>query len=748
MRILKLTDPRAAYVVGLALIVVMITFQFVGTRFLAAQQEVAALEINLTGRQRMLSQRIALEVEQLNHLNGSASVEDVARQRSIILACVDLMEMSHVALRSRNADTLREVLDMGAGCLLPSLDAPSINKSEPLIIEDAPILAQFVSMARAVGLGEVAVDDIDLEFVSRETLVALLAQLNSLTDQAQENAIEQVNLFLIISWVLLVLLIISEVVIIFRPMARSVEENIQKLRAANAQLGRNEKRLHDFATTGVHHFWETDADHRFTWISAAKANSKPFDKHHLLGKRRWDAPGVLDDADSADWQAHRAALDSRSRFANFEYQVTHIDGSVTWWRVHGRPCFDGYGVFTGYRGTSLDVTEEKQAEIQSRQSERMSALGQLTAGVAHDFNNLLSVIRGNAELIDLEADPKERHKNISEIVSSVERGASLTARLLAFGRVQILKAEPIEVGAFLQNMSDLLGRTLGENFAIHTIPPLQKIFVHVDRHQLEDAFVNIALNARDACTAGGRLLIEASSHSRVVHMPVSGQDFGSGDYVCLSFQDTGCGMSPSELSRIFEPFYTTKKVGEGSGLGLSMVYGFALQSEGFVDATSVPGEGTTVSLYLPRATNTSVPVNDTNLPRRAQTKGKRVLLLEDNYALRRIARRMLEQLGLEVQEAEDGEMALTILQQQGTFDLLIADILLPGALNGIDVAHQARSLQPGIAVLFSSGFVGEDTAQEQFGQLTAPLLNKPYSRQQLKDQLTALLGADFLITSP
>ena len=369
--------------------------------------------------------------------------------------------------------------------------------------------------------------------------------------------------------------------------------------------------------------------------------------------------------------------------------------------AEGRPY--GVGII------SNDITEYKNVEERLHHAQRMEMVGQLTGGIAHDFNNLLNVILGNLELIDAAAghNPEVARRIMSADVA-VHRGAELTDRLLAFSRRKSLRPQLIDVNRLVQGMVELLSRTLGENIKLETVlaPGLPR--ARIDPGQLENAILNLALNSRDAVAAGGRLIIETQAHVGV-SLPVdSTEDLPPGLYVSLTLSDNGVGMLPEVRDRAFEPFFTTKEVGKGSGLGLSMVYGFVKQSGGHVEIDTRPGEGTRIRMLLPgiqaaeNAQSLDVPLGE--VPR---GQGETILVVEDDQELRRVAFEMLSDLGYRVLTAEDGPSALAIVAGEDRIDVLFSDMVLPRGMNGAELARRARVRRPDIKVVLTSGYPEE-----------------------------------------
>jgi PAS domain S-box-containing protein len=401
----------------------------------------------------------------------------------------------------------------------------------------------------------------------------------------------------------------------------------------------------------------------------------------------------------------------------------------------------------------IDITARRESEEQLRQALKMEAVGRLTGGVAHDFNNLLGVIVGNLDLAerDLTGRPKERAL-IGRALGAAERGAALTQRLLAFSRRQMLLPRLTDVNRLVVDMADTLLRTLGETIEITAIPARDPCFAHVDANQLEAAILNLAVNARDAMPTGGRLTI-ATTAIALDDETARASDVAPGDYVLIAVTDTGAGMAPDIAGRAFEPFFTTKEVGKGSGLGLSMVFGFVKQSGGHVEIDSEVDFGTTVRLYLPRAAakgkggDRSADVEIDAAPPSGQ--GRLVLVVEDNRDMLTYSTAALNRLGYRTVTAEDATTALTVLERMPEVSILFTDIVLPGGMDGLALAREAQRRNPELKLLFTSGFAqtgaqGSGLGGGQGGTALPPdteLLSKPFRVAELSRHLDRLVGA-------
>jgi signal transduction histidine kinase/ActR/RegA family two-component response regulator len=394
------------------------------------------------------------------------------------------------------------------------------------------------------------------------------------------------------------------------------------------------------------------------------------------------------------------------------------------------------GALMGSLNQTAESLEHQRADIAElnerlRQSQRLEAIGQLTGGVAHDFNNLLTVVLGNAELLVEQYEDSTSREMASMIAAAALRGAELTQRLLAFARKQALDPKVVDLDQLVAGVDAMLRRTLGEHIEIKLIRGASLWPALVDQGQLENALLNLCVNARDAMPRGGRLTIETENALLDTEYADGQLDVAPGAYVLLAVSDTGEGIAPENLKRVFEPFFTTKETGKGTGLGLAMVYGFVKQSAGHVAIYSEPGQGTTVKIFLPRA---AVAGEAPVVPAAEQPIGgghESILLVEDDDGVRRQAHAQLRSLGYRVIEATDAPSALALIEQHEDLDLLFTDVVMPGGMNGRALADAAHLLRPGLRVLFTSGYT--ESAIVHHGRLDpgALLLSKPYRRGQL-----------------
>jgi PAS domain S-box-containing protein len=455
---------------------------------------------------------------------------------------------------------------------------------------------------------------------------------------------------------------------------------------------------------------------------------------------------------------HTAAIEGR-----FETEGWRVrkDGTRFWANVIIDAIRDETGELIGFAKITRDVTERKTAQEQLEkarvallQSQKMEALGKLTGGVAHDFNNVLQVLRGNLELLEgrhgRDAWTQER---LYKAIEAVEHGANLASQLLAFGRRQALQPVVVNLAVMLRSMDDLLRRALGEVINVETVIAGGLWNTLVDPNHLENVVLNLAINARDAMPEGGKLTLELSNATLDEHYTALADDVRDGQYVLLAVTDTGTGMSRETMERAFEPFFTTKPEGQGTGLGLSMAYGFIKQSGGHVRIYSEPGHGTTVKIYLPRSMAEAVDLE----PREAVALAggaETILVVEDDRRVQVTVLETLRQLGYTVLKADDAQSALAIVQSGVNIDLLFTDVVMPGTMRSTELAKRATLMFPNLKVLFTSGYT--QNAIVHGGRLDpgVHLLSKPYSREQLASKIRRLLGpagasdADAPVASP
>jgi|GEM_PF-1867084 len=435
-------------------------------------------------------------------------------------------------------------------------------------------------------------------------------------------------------------------------------------------------------------------------------------------------------------ELERHGSEGRTQFSQ-EYRIVTPAGETRWVDDNTWVRRSPGGTVTHHQGLVVDITERKSIEQQLVQSQKMEVVGQLTGGIAHDFNNLLAVVSLSLEMLEAEvAGIPKQQAMVDRALKAVRRGGTLTQRLLSFSRRQVLSPEPVHPRTLIDEVEEILRRALGETIEFQRDLAPDAWIIQVDIQQFESAILNLTLNARDAMKDGGRLSI-ASRNVVLTASPADGADGPEpGDYVRFDIADTGSGIPPDQLDRVFEPFFTTKDVGQGTGLGLSMVYGFVKQSRGHVEIRSTPGEGTTVSLFLPKSPSQTLPERGKTVELVPHAAGGRILVVEDEPEVRRAAVEVLRKEGYGVMDAADGAAALEVLRSDGPFDLIFTDIVLPKGMNGVELAERAMEAQPGLKCLFTSGYA-EDEVIRLAKDDTETIL-KPY---RLADLLAAVQAA-------
>ncbi|HEX2817763.1 MAG TPA: ATP-binding protein [Phenylobacterium sp.] len=446
----------------------------------------------------------------------------------------------------------------------------------------------------------------------------------------------------------------------------------------------------------------------------------------------------------------------------WEARYRRTNGEYPWIRSVSQRRFGPEGELSGYIGVGYDISdarraqadltrindllaervqaalaERDEAEAALRRAQKLEAVGQLTGGVAHDFNNLLTVIIGALDLIQRHPnDEARRDRMIEAAQGAAKRGERLTQQLLAFSRRQALKPELVVVDELLAESAPLLRRAVGEAVTLTVAPGAPGAVSSIDPSQFEAAVMNLVVNARDATPPGGGIRVETRLCTLAAR---EAEDAPAGEYLCVSVHDTGEGMDADTVARVFEPFFTTKEPGRGTGLGLSQVYGFGRQSGGAVIVDSTPGKGASVRVYLPLAeAGDGRPAARPDATVTAQGPARRVLLVEDDASVGEMVEAMLTDLGHVVLRAEAAAPALAILKRSDRIDLMLTDLIMPGGMNGVELAHAAVALRPGLPVILTSGYTGETLGAA--AEAPWPLLAKPYPAEALAAVIEAVMG--------
>lgn len=557
-------------------------------------------------------------------------------------------------------------------------------------------------------------------------------------------------------------------------LEQHVLERTAELAASNASLREAEQRLRLSMRHADAGTWDLDNESgRMSWSQEFRdLCGLPSDDTEASRSAWLDSIAAEDRARTA--QALQDCLDQRLPELRIEYRVQHPAKGLRWLVARGRLVFDAAGRSRMLAGLAIDVTERKRAQLaleqlnvelntrveqevaarkeaQAKQFQRqkLEALGQLTGGVAHDFNNLLMVLTSGLDMLARAEDPARRAELVHRIQGAAGKGAELTRRLLAFGRRQELRPEPLDVAAYMDNLRELLRHSLRADLNIVTRCDEALWTIKVDVGALELALLNLAVNARDAMPGGGTLTLSARNR-RLQSDAAAALGLAAGDYVELSVSDEGVGMAPEVLTRVFEPFFTTKPVGQGTGLGLPQVYGFAQQSGGMAAVQSRPGEGTRVALLLPRTAEPARSLAEQPMVAGAQPRTELeaahpireawILVVEDDDDVATLVIELLTQFGHHVTRVSTAAEALGILEQRterSPIDLVFTDVLLPGGQSGLDLAHQLAQHESAPLILLTTGYFGDEASYESRAGL--PVLRKPYSVEALKQTIDRVL---------
>ena len=521
--------------------------------------------------------------------------------------------------------------------------------------------------------------------------------------------------------------------------------DITERKRVEEALRASEGRYRLLVETANEGIWTMDADHVTTYVNQAMADMLGYTPEEMLGHK------VEEFFFPEDMPFHEERM--RKRHAGedeiYERRFRRRDGSPLWTLVSARALKDAQGRFAGSFGMFTDITERKQMEeerqkleAQLRQAQKMEAVGRLAGGVAHDFNNMLGVILGYASMALARLEPHDPlYQDLQEIIGAAKRSAELTQRLLAFSRRQTIAPRVLDLNEQLKGMERMLRRIVGEDITLEFRLSAELWPVRLDPSQIDQVLANLVVNSRDAMPEGGMLVVETSNATLDQAYLRAHPWARPGDYVLLTVSDTGCGMDRETLEHVFEPFFTTKGPGKGTGLGLSTVYGIVKQNEGFIDIYSEPGRGTTVKIYFPRYRGEEKP-QPLEARKAAPAGGQEtILVVEDEDALRQLARRLLERLGYQVLEAANPNEALEVCaRHDGGIHLLLTDVVMP-QMSGKELAERIRATKPGLKTLFMSGYAAETIAQRGVLEEGIHFLPKPFSPDDLAKKVREALGS-------
>jgi len=511
---------------------------------------------------------------------------------------------------------------------------------------------------------------------------------------------------------------IGELAEVFDAMAASLQQRVQELEHAHTEvqkLAASTQKLAAFAEWNPKPTLELNADGGLIYFNeAALKLARAIHKVHPRELLPPDIGTILEDC----LETGRSQL----------HVETKLDGRTFAWSFH--PMLANRVV----HGYVEDTTDRLNLEAQLRQAQKMESVGQLAAGVAHDFNNLLTIIQGNSSVLLARPNLSDEIRDpIQSTYDAAQRAAGLTRQLLMFSRKNTMQPRPLDLRDILGNMAKMLQRLIGEHISLKFNYPDQLPIILGDSGMMEQVVMNLALNARDAMPQGGVLTISLETVTLDKHYREAHPEAHFGGFVRLRVSDTGTGMDAATLARLFEPFFTTKEIGKGTGLGLATVYGIVKQHDGWVDVTSQPGQGTTLEVFFPAGNGMAPPVEQKTEPAQLTVGGSEtILIVEDEPLLREMARTILESSGYQILEAASGKEALEVWNQRtGKVDLLLTDMVMPEGVSGMELAERLLVLQPGLRVIFTTGYTDHEFGPDVLARTQAQLLQKPYAHEDL-----------------
>lgn len=514
----------------------------------------------------------------------------------------------------------------------------------------------------------------------------------------------------------------------------SLIEDISELRQAEQTIRDSEERFRAMIENSPSAIFLKDLEGRFQLVNSKFEEWYGYSSDHVIGLKSHDIYPPEFAALYAAQDEEAIATDAPTERRQY---IPFVDGTERFIIINKFPVRDGTGQTVGVGTINTDITDHQKTQEQLHQSQKMEAVGQLTGGIAHDFNNLLAVVLGNAEIL---GDKLGEDRQLAAIERAGKRGAELTERLLSFSRQQTLAPQSVKLETLISDLLNLISRTLGEQIKIVHEMPANLWPVHTDPGQFENALLNLSINARDAMPDGGTLTIRCTNVVYREHDERLGEELDTGDYVQIAVCDTGVGMSGETREHAFEPFFTTKDVGAGSGLGLSMVYGFARQSGGGVFIQSAAGEGTEVVMYLPRSGIRATVQETKSVDVLQSGSGELILVLEDDPDMGLFVRNFLEGISYQVVVASDAAAAQKVLDTHGTeIDLLLSDVVLPGGVSGPQFCAEAKRINPALKIVFMTGYDPDIGTEAGVSEIGDALLTKPFKRAELANTLHEIL---------
>lgn len=541
---------------------------------------------------------------------------------------------------------------------------------------------------------------------------------------------------------------ITGVVLVFRDQTRE--------RQHQEQLEESERKYRLISDNSLDVIWTINLDFTFTFVSRAIVDLTGYREDEWLGSR------LSDHCDTDNFMMMERIVETELAKGVdadgflFEAEILKKNGDAVPVEIRGRVIYDESGQAICLQGATRDITERRKAleqrqeaelkrqelEKQLQQAQKMESVGRLAGGIAHDFNNMLNVILGFGQLAQEQVSAEDPlGEDLSEIVNAAQRAAGITKQLLAFARQQTVSPKIIDLNNTIEGLLKMLRRLIGEDIDLAWVPDEALWAVKIDPGQIDQIITNLCVNARDAIEGIGKVTIETANSCFDEEYCQDHPDFLPGEYVMIAISDSGRGMDPATLENIFDPFFTTKGAGEGTGLGLAMVYGIVKQNQGFINVCSEKGEGTVIKVYLPRFAEKITYVRKHDHGAVSQVNGETILLVEDEIAILKLGTRMLDGLGYNVLEAATPESAIELAEEfEGEIDLLITDVIMPG-MNGRDLAAQILSLHDGIKVLYMSGYTANVIAHRGVLDEGLHFMPKPFSRNILARKVRAAIEA-------
>lgn len=524
----------------------------------------------------------------------------------------------------------------------------------------------------------------------------------------------------------------------FNHMSLQLKKRSTQREQAEVAMRKSEQRFRTLVESAPIAFYETDAQGNCLYVNNKWQELAGLDFEESLGDG-WQRALHEEDRNNIMQLWYKHAQNQEPW--DMEYRFCTPDGQINWLLGRTVALHGTDDQVTGYLVANLDITELKQTEDALRRSQKMDAIGQLTGGIAHDFNNILGIILGNLDLLELQIETDEKiNKRFDTIKHAAQRAINLTRQLLGFSRREATRIQVTNLNRLIENMGELISHSLTPQVEVAHQFAADLWQTEIDPGDFEDAMLNLALNARDAMPGGGKLSLETSNRSLDASYCAINPGVTPGDYVELAVSDNGIGMTNEQQEHIFEPFYTTKPQGKGTGLGLAMMFGFVQRSGGSIKVYSEPDIGTTIRMYLPRSTSeTEATETDSKIATTKPRGQEAILIVDDEIALLELVEETLQDLGYKVLTATSGKQALEMLAEEPDIELLFSDVVMPGGMNGYELAEQACINRPDLKVLLTSGYTKMAVARNGQARFNTNLLSKPYTLMVLTQRVREML---------